>query len=253
MILISNDDSINAKGIAALVEVAKQFDEKILVVAPDSPQSAKSHSITLGKPLTYQKNNIFGKDIEAYALSGTPADCIKFAINILLKEKPNLVLSGINHGGNFSVNLIYSGTVAAVVEAAMHKIPAIAFSVDDHSPDLDFDAAKHYAKIIIEKMLKMKNETYCLNVNLPYITKEQIKGIKICKQTSGVWFEEFEPVQVDHSPLPHFLLTGRYHNYEPQSVNTDVWAIENGYVAIVPIQTDLTDYEKLQKLSNINF
>lgn len=253
MILISNDDSIYANGIKALVDVALKTGKKVVVVAPDKPQSAKSHSISLGIPITYKKIDIFGENVEAYEVSGTPADCVKLAINAILPEKPELVLSGINHGGNFSVNLIYSGTVAAVVEAAMHKIPSIAFSVDNHEAILDFTATQFYAEKIVNKVLNNKSEAYCLNVNLPYIPLEQLKGIKICKQTKGAWFEEFEKVRIDHSPVPQYMLTGRYQNFEPENQDTDVWAIENNYVAIVPIKIDFTDYQAIKEINNWNF
>jgi 5'-nucleotidase len=249
LILISNDDSIYAKGISALVEIAKQFGD-IVVVAPDSPQSAKSHSITLDKPLTYQKSDIFGNEIQAFAVSGTPADCVKFALNSLLNKKPNLILSGINHGSNASVNLIYSGTVAAAIEGAMHNISSIALSLDSHNPNADFDAAKFFAKKIISQTLKNYDDKICLNVNIPKIPKNQIKGIKFCKQTRGAWFEEFVNIPHPNKNTNYFWLTGKYVNFEPQSKDTDIWAIENNYVSVVPIKIDFTDYKNLEKIKN---
>jgi len=249
MILISNDDSIYSKGIKALVEVAKKIDKRVVVVAPDKPQSAKSHSISLGIPLTYKKMDIFGDDVEAYECSGTPADSVKLALNHLLDQKPDLILSGINHGANFSVNLIYSGTVAAAVEGAMHNIPSIAVSVDSHDPDADFTASVFYSEKIIRKVIESKEKNVCLNVNLPNISLNEIKGTLVCKQTIGAWFEEFERIEDSDK----FLLTGKYVNFEPDRSDTDVWAIENNYVSIVPIKIDFTDYEKIDILKNWNF
>ena len=250
LILISNDDSIFAKGIKEIVEVAKKLGD-IVVVAPDSPQSAKSHSITLEAPLTYKKSDIFGEDVEAYACSGTPADSVKLALNQLLTKKPDLVISGINHGSNFSVNLIYSGTVAAAVEGTIHEINSIAFSITSHEPDADFSSAKIYAEQIIKKILKTKEKDICLNVNIPEAKYSDIQGIKICKQTKGAWFEEFSQFSHPNKSAPYFWLTGKYVNFEPERTDTDVWAIENNYVSVVPIKIDFTDYQMIEKLKTI--
>lgn len=249
-ILISNDDSIFAKGIKEIVEIAKEFGD-VVVVAPDSPQSAKSHSITLEVPLFYNKSNIFGDDIEAYSCSGTPADCVKLAFNYLLKQKPDLVISGINHGSNYSINLIYSGTVAAAVEGAIHGVPSIAFSLTSHEPDADFEATKIYIRQIIKKVLKSNEKELCLNVNIPDVDYSEIKGMKVCKQTKGAWFEEFSPIVHPNKNTPYFWLTGKYANFEPEKTDTDVWAIENNYVSIVPMKIDFTDYEMIDKLSSV--
>ena len=251
-ILISNDDSIHAKGLKSLVEVAKNYGD-VIVVAPEQPQSAKSHSITLENPITYSKTSIFGDDIEAYYVSGTPADCIKFAFNTLLDHKVDLILSGINHGSNASVNLIYSGTVAAAVEGAMHDIPSIAFSIDTHNPDADFDAAKEIAHRVIGKVLENKSEQMCLNVNIPNIPISSIKGIKVCKQTRGAWFEEFMKIPHPSKSKEYYWLTGKYVNFEPENKETDIWALENNYVSIVPIKIDFTDYVTYEKIKNLDF
>lgn len=250
-ILITNDDSIHAKGLKSLVNVAKEYG-KVIVVAPELPQSAKSHSITLEAPITYKKSLIFGEDIEAYYVSGTPADCVKLAFNNLLDEKPDLVLSGINHGANTSVNLIYSGTVAGAVEGALHNIPSIAFSVTTHNPDADMKAAEFYAKKIIDFALENKNENFCLNVNIPKVELNEIKGIKFCKQAKGAWFEEFVRIPHPNKNVDYFWLTGKFVNFEPQDTKNDVWAIENNYVSIVPLKIDFTDYKLFEKLKNKN-
>ena len=250
LILISNDDSIYSKGIKELVEVANLYG-KVVVVAPDKPQSAQSHSVTLHAPLNLSKTDIFG-EVEAYTCSGTPADCVKMAIFKVLGRKPDLILSGINHGANYSVNLIYSGTVAVAIEALMHSIPSIAFSVDNHDADPDFGLAKKYIPEIIEKVInnELGNKT-CLNVNFPNIMKEEAHGIKICVQTKGVWAEEFVERKHPSNSKPYFWLTGEFTNLEPENKDTDVWAIDNNYVAIVPLQLDFTNYSMIKKLKKI--
>ena len=247
LILISNDDSIFSKGIKALVDVASKYGE-VVVVAPDSPQSAKSHAITLENPISYKREDLFRSDIEAFACSGSPADCVKIAINQVLNRKPDLILSGINHGANTSVNILYSGTVAAALEGAIHKIPSIALSITSHDAEVDLEASKIYADQIIGKILQADNKEVCLNVNIPDIKQEEIKGMKICKQTIGAWFEEFFPIVHPHKINPIFWLTGKYVNFEPERTDTDIWAIENNYVAVVPIKIDLTDYEMIEEL-----
>ncbi len=248
MILVTNDDGIFSKGIKALIEVALEFD-KVIVVAPDRGQSATSHSITLKEPMIYKKTDIFGKKIPAYQCSGKPADNIKLALNHILQKKPDLVLSGINHGSNTSVNLIYSGTVAAAVEASMHKIPSIAFSVDSHNENANFDAAKFYARKIIKKIFNAnKIDNICLNVNVPYIPLNKINGIKFCKQTNGAWFEDFEQIENDKNGNPQFFLKGKYINFEPERTDTDIYAIENNFVSIVPVKIDFTNYKILDKI-----
>ncbi len=252
LILISNDDSIHAKGIKTLVEIAKKIG-RVVVVAPDKPQSAKSHSITLESPLTYKKTNTFGNEIETYSTSGTPADCVKLAFNSILTETPDLVLSGINHGSNYSVNLIYSGTVAAAVEGVMHNVPSIAFSITSHNPDADFSAAKIYTEKIIRKILDSPIKDLCLNVNIPNIDYNQIQGIMTCKQTKGAWFEEFAKIPHPNNNTDYYWLTGKYVNFEPERTDTDVWAIENNFVSIVPIKIDFTDYKSLEKIREWKF
>ncbi|MBN2890350.1 MAG: 5'/3'-nucleotidase SurE [Bacteroidales bacterium] len=249
-ILISNDDSIFSKGIKAIVEVAKKFGD-VVVSAPDSPQSAKSHSISLDSPISLREFDLFGKDVKAFACSGSPADSIKLAFNHILDKKPDLVISGINHGSNFSINLIYSGTVAAAAEGAIHGVPSIAFSITSHDADADFEATKIYAEKIIETVLNSKEKDICLNVNVPDINYSEIKGIKVCRQTKGAWFEEFTRIDHPNRNIPYFWLTGKYVNFEPEKTDTDVWAIENNYVSVVPIKIDFTDYDMLEKLNKI--
>jgi 5'-nucleotidase len=206
-----------------------------------------SHAVTLNHPIRL-KTSAMNNGITAFACSGTPADCVKIALNQILDRKPNLVLSGINHGSNASVSLFYSGTVAAAIEACLNGIPSIAFSVDDHSPDADFRLAVQYARSIIEKILATGLPAgTCLNVNFPGISPEDCKGIRVCRQTIGVWKEEFQK-RVDPQGRDYFWLTGEFSNEEPLSEDTDEWAIKHNYGAIVPVNVDVTDYAAMEAL-----
>jgi 5'-nucleotidase len=247
LILVSNDDSVYSKGIKELVEVAKKFGE-VIVVAPDSPQSAKSHSVTLEAPLFIKETTNFG-EIKAFKCSGTPADSVKIAIHEILKRKPDLILSGINHGSNSSVNVFYSGTIAAAVEGCLHGIPSIGLSLTTYDPNADFSLAKKYSTEIIEKVLKYGlDKGTCLNVNIPYISDNEAKGIKICRQTKGIWAEEFNKSVHPSRKTDYYWLTGKYINFEPDQDDTDIWALENNFAAIVPMQIDFTDYKSLEKM-----
>lgn len=249
LILISNDDSVYARGIQKIAEIVSEYGE-VVVVAPDSPQSAKSHAVTLEEPLSFKSTSVFGKNIEAYKCSGTPADSVKLALHKLLKRKPDLMISGINHGGNYSVNLIYSGTLAAAIEAFMHDIPAIAFSVDTHDADADFSIAEKYARQLLDMMFAQKLPKVCLNVNFPNVEPEKVKGLKICRQTKGAWAEQFAEMVHPRSEKAIYWLTGTYTNHEPENTDTDVWALENGFVPIVPIQIDFTNYKMMEAMKD---
>ena len=251
LILVSNDDSIYAKGIKVMVEIAKKFGD-VVVVAPDKPQSAKSHSVTLDAPLTYKAVNIFGDEIEAYKCSGTPADCVKMAIHQILDRKPDLVLSGINHGANYSINLLYSGTMAAAIEGHIHGIPAIALSILSYEEDADFSLAEKHGSEIVKKVINNGlSQDICLNVNIPYINENETAGIKVCRQTKGIWAEEFVERKHPKHDEPYYWLTGKYTNLEPNNPETDIWAIDNNYIAIVPLQIDFTNYPMLEDLKKI--
>ncbi|MDD4645447.1 MAG: 5'/3'-nucleotidase SurE [Bacteroidales bacterium] len=246
LILVCNDDGYRARGVMELAQVAGEFGD-VIVVAPVNGQSGMSHAVTLNQPIRLKTGEMCnGKP--AYACSGTPADCVKIAINQILDRKPDLVLSGINHGSNASVSLFYSGTVAATIEACMNGIPAIAFSVDDHSADADFTLAVKSARTIIKRILESGLPTgTCLNINFPRISPEQFKGMKICRQTIGVWKEEFEK-RVDPQGHDYFWLTGEFSNDEPLAEDTDEWALSHHYGAIVPVSVDFTDYPALEAL-----
>lgn len=247
-ILVTNDDGINAPGIKALVDIAKQYGDPF-VVAPDSPQSGQGHAITITKPLFLKKVDVF-EGIEAYECSGTPADCVKLAKNVLLKDDTiDLCVSGINHGSNASINIIYSGTMSAAMEASLEGIRSIGFSLLDFSFEADFSAAKHFGSMIIEKMLAYNSKkNILLNVNIPKLPTKEIKGIKICEQGEGVWTEDFKESQ-DPRGQKYYWLTGSF-DADLENTKSDLWALKNGYVSIVPSQHNLTDYESMDSLKN---
>ncbi len=246
LILVTNDDGYQSKGINALVELAREFG-KVVVVAPENVQSGTSHSVSLRTPLYVNKFE------HGYYCSGRPADCVKIALHELLDQKPDLVLSGINHGENTSVSAIYSGTVGAAREALLNGIDAIGLSLLDYRADADFSAAVHYSRIIIKTALDNNlKEKYCLNVNIPKLNIEEIKGIKVCRQTKGKWQEEFD-YQKDKNLKNSYLLKGYFENLEPDATNTDEWAVKNNYVAVVPTSVDITDYSQLENMKEWKF
>lgn len=247
-ILVTNDDGIVAPGIRALVEVAKKFGD-VIVVAPDSPQSGQGHAITLNHPLKLRKVDLF-QGVEAYECSGTPVDCVKLAKNILLKnEQIDLCLSGINHGANASVNIIYSGTMSAAMEASIEKVTSIGFSLLDYSFTADFSAAKVFAEKIIRNILDRPMEACkLLNVNIPACPLADIKGIKVCRQGDGTWVEEFQE-GVDPRGEKYYWLTGKFVSFEkPENDDNDIAALKNNYVTVVPSDHDLTFYPEIKNL-----
>ncbi|MBQ3691324.1 MAG: 5'/3'-nucleotidase SurE [Bacteroidales bacterium] len=249
LILITNDDGIFAKGLKELVRAVKDLGE-IVVVAPDKAQSGKGHSVTLDMPLWYRPSKI-DEEIRAFKCSGTPADCIKIALFKVLDRTPDLILSGINHGSNSSINILYSGTMGAAMEGALHHIPSIGFSLLNFAPDSDFTTAGKYAREITQKVLAMDKtfqKSICLNVNIPYNDPENIKGIKICRQSAGEWKEFFDERYHPSNRRPYYWLTGDYYNYEPQEEDTDEWALKNGYVSVQPVTCDCTDYKMMNEL-----
>lgn len=248
LILVTNDDGVTAKGINCLVEVAAQYGD-VVVVAPDKPQSAMGHAITINSILHVKEISEVG-NIKTLSTSGTPVDCVKLAVNELLDRKPDLVISGINHGSNASINVIYSGTMSAAVEAAIEGIPAIGFSLMDYSHDADFTASKHFANLIIAQVLeKGIPEGVCLNVNIPKLSIEEIKGIKVCHQANANWEEKFDK-RTNPSGQVYYWLTGDFVNYEVGH-ETDLWALDNGYVSIVPTQFDMTAHKTISNMTKL--
>ena len=242
IILITNDDDITSKGIRSLVEAVRGLG-KIIVVAPDNPQSGMGHAITIGSPLRMNKIDIFkDMDVEAWHTSGTPVDCVKLAVDKILHRKPDICLSGINHGANHSINVIYSGTMSAAMEASIEGIPSIGFSLLDYSYDADFTASKQVVHKIVTSVLEMKKKDkhLLLNVNIPALPPEKIKGIKICKQAYAKYEEDFSE-RLDPHGKKYYWLTGEFKNFY-KGKDTDVWALEHKYVSVVPVQFDLTNY-----------
>lgn len=245
VILVTNDDGVTAPGIRNLVEAVKDLG-KVVVVAPDKPQSGMGHAITIGSPLRLHPVHHF-EGIEAYQCTGTPVDCVKLAVDKVLHRKPDICLSGINHGANHSINVIYSGTMSAAVEAAIESIPAIGFSLLDYSIEADFTAARTYARQITQMVLSKKIDKHLvLNVNIPAVPEEHIRGIKVCRQAYAKYQEDFLE---RHDPYGkrYYWLTGEFLNFD-KGRDTDVWALQNNYVSVVPVQFDLTNYVLKAKL-----
>lgn len=249
LILLSNDDGVEAKGLASLIAILRKCGD-LVVVAPDSGRSGMSCAITVASPLRMELITD-EEGLKIYKSNGTPTDCIKLALNQLLKEdKPDLVVSGINHGTNASVAIHYSGTMGAVLEACMNGFPALGFSLDNHSMDADFDiAGSHIQKItqsVIDNGLPIG---CCLNVNIPNV--DIIKGVKICRQATGRWIEEFDK-RVHPRGGHYYWLTGNFHNHEPEEPDTDMFALKEGYISVVPSQIDMTCYKLMDKMKNWN-
>ncbi|MBL7110446.1 MAG: 5'/3'-nucleotidase SurE [Bacteroidales bacterium] len=250
LILITNDDGFQAKGLKALIELVKPLGE-VVVIAPTESRSGMSHAITVKDPIRVKKI-IEEPNYTMQCCSGTPVDCVKLAINTLLDRKPDLILSGINHGSNSSASILYSGTMAAALEGCLNGIPSIGFSLLDYSPDAEFKGTAKYISEIIDKALNsgMPSGT-CLNVNFPKENSQDIKGVMICRQTRGVWIEEFDK-RTDPQEKTYYWLTGEFKNLEPSAVDTDEWALKNNYVSIVPVQTDFTSYQAIDHFKQWN-
>lgn len=245
-ILVTNDDGITAPGIRALVEAVKDLGN-VIVVAPDSPQSGMGHAITIGEPLRLHKTDVFD-GIDAYECSGTPVDCVKLARDIILHRKPDLCVSGINHGANHSINIIYSGTMSAAMEAAIEGVPSVGFSLLDYRYEADFSLARDVANRVVKQMLAdpMPQHTL-LNVNIPKCTAEEFQGIKICRQAYAKWEEEFEQ-RTDPRGKEYFWMTGKFVNLDDRA-DTDVIALKNNYASVVPVSFDLTNVTMKDKMT----
>jgi len=245
IILVTNDDGITAPGIKALVEAVRHLG-KVVVVAPDKPQSGMGHAITVGQPLRLHPVHSF-EGIEAWQCSGTPVDCVKLAVDKVLHRKPDICLSGINHGANHSINVIYSGTMSAALEASIEGIPSVGFSLLDYNIEADFTGAQKYAGILVPQLLKKKYDKHlCLNVNIPKAPVELLKGLKVCRQAYAKYEEKFDE-RKDPSGKKYYWLTGEFINFD-KGKDTDVWALQHNYVSVVPVEFDLTYYKLKEKL-----
>ena len=244
IILITNDDGFRARGIRTLTEYLKDVAD-IIVFAPDSPQSGMSSAITSINPLRYflYKEE---ENVKTYICNGTPVDCIKLAMNVL-DEKPDMIFSGINHGSNAAISVIYSGTMGAAIEGCIFGIPSVGVSLCDFNVDADFSQSGMIATKIAQKIMEEGlPKGVCLNVNVP---KGEVKGLQIASQTQGKWTNEYYPSK-DGAQRDVYWLRGRFDNWEVDNKDTDEWALTNGYAAVVPVKIDMTDYGMINKLKH---
>ena len=249
LILVTNDDGIHAPGIRFLIKIMNTFGD-VIVVAPDAPQSGMGHAITINDTLYCEAIEVSKNEPQKeFTCSGTPVDCVKIAVNEILKQKPDLCVSGINHGSNSSINVIYSGTMSAAVEAGTQGIPAIGFSLLDYSLDADFKPSEKFIKnIVSECFTNGMPKGVVLNVNIPKLSKEKIKGIKICRQANGHWEEKFDK-RTNPLGRDYYWLTGKFINKD-KGEDTDEWALENDYISITPTQYDLTAHHAIKDINN---
>ena len=246
LIFITNDDGYQACGLNVLIEMMRPYGD-IVVVAPVEAQSGMSSALTVKTPVRLRKIKE-EPGLNIYACSGTPVDCVKLAMSHVLTRKPDLLVSGINHGSNTSISVIYSGTLGAAAEGALYEIPSIGFSLNDYSSSADFSACIPYGRMIIEKALNMPfHKNTFLNVNFPRLPHNQIKGIKLCRQNLGSWADEFEK-RTDPHGHDYYWMTGIFLNHEKEANDTDENAMAAGYIAVVPHHLDMTDYRELERL-----
>ena len=252
LIFLTNDDSYLSKGFRAAVNLAREFG-KVVAIAPERVQSGMSQAITINQPLFLRQVEC-SEDVEIYAFSGTPVDCAKVAFDhFFAGRKVDLVLSGINHGSNAAVNVMYSGTMGAAIEGSFYGVPSIGLSLDDHAADADFEGAVEYGRRVIAEVLAAADtlpRPLCLNVNVPRCAASEIAGIRLCRQTRGFWREDFYARQ-DPQGRDYFWLTGAFQNAEPEAEDTDEWALAHRFVAVVPVQVDMTDYPMLRSLQGV--
>lgn len=249
LILVTNDDSYQAKGIQSLVKAMSTIG-KVVVVAPDKPQSGMGHAVTIHDPIRIHPIEMPYADV-AFACSGTPVDCVKIALYTVLDRKPDIVVSGINHGSNASINVIYSGTMSAAVEAAVEGIPSVGFSLLDYNADADFEVSMQVAQTIVNQVLHDAQfpENVCLNVNIP--KGHSIAGIKVCRQANGMWMEQFEK-RTDPFHRDYYWMTGEFV-IKDKGEDTDQHALDNNYVSVVPVQFDLTAHHAVAHLQKWDF
>lgn len=255
LILISNDDGIDARGVHVLIDCLSKFGD-IVCVCPDGPRSGQSMAITVNGPLRITRLQDYN-GAKMYKVNGTPVDCVKLAVYVALDRRPDLVVAGINHGSNSAINVVYSGTMGAAFEGCAFGIPAIGFSLTDHSPNADLEPSKQFvetiAKAVIDNGLP---QGVCLNVNIPDsdVAPTEMRVVRACK---GNWSDEYQEFS-DPSGKPFYWLTGKFTNEEPESTDTDEWCLANGIVSVVPVALDRTvpissGLEYLKKLEKLNF
>ncbi len=245
LILVTNDDGIHAPGIRFLIKTIREMGD-VLVVAPDKPQSAMGHAVTIQIPLRMHKL-AEAEGYREYSCNGTPADCVKLGEKVIIRGKPDLIVSGINHGSNASVNILYSGTMAAVIEGAMENVPSIGFSLNDYSHTADFAHCATVIKSVAANVLKHGlPDGVCLNVNIPDIESGPIKDIMVTKQAKAYWDEDFDERKDPHH-RDYYWLRGEFVNLD-EDMDNDHWAVNNNYVSVVPVQIDLTAHFMIDKI-----
>ena len=251
LILVTNDDGITAPGLRTLIKIMNKIGD-VVVVAPDSPQSGMGHAITINSTLQCHKNKVSDGPQQEFSCSGTPADCVKLGINELLDRKPDLCVSGINHGSNSSINVIYSGTMSAAIEAGIEGVPAIGFSLLDFRWEANFKPLEKFIRrITLEAIRNGIPKDVVLNVNFPKLKEKEIKGIRVCRQAKANWVEEFDK-RTNPMGREYYWLTGKFHN-DDIAEDTDEWALSNGYISIVPTQFDFTAHHCIKKINEWNF
>ena len=248
LVFLTNDDSYAAPGFEVSMRIARRFG-RVIAIAPETAQSGMSQAITMNSPLYLRRIKNAPEGVELYALNGTPVDCVKMAFDNMLRDRRvDLVITGINHGSNAAINVLYSGTMGAAIEGSFYGCPSIGLSLCDHSLEADFTGAERYCTEIVRRVVERGVAApLCLNVNVPAIPADEIRGVRVCRQSRGFWREEFFR---RHNPLgrEYYWLTGEFKNAEPDSEDTDEWALAHGYVSVVPIQVDMTDYGRLDEL-----
>lgn len=248
LILITNDDGVSAKGLKELTEVMRLFGN-VVVVAPDRHMSGMSNAITVDLPIRVTKT-VDEEGFQVYKCTGTPVDCVKLAINQLLESPPDFIVSGINHGANSSISVVYSGTMGGALEGCIHGIPSIGFSLSDYDEEADFSRAKIYVARVFQQVAENGLPAFvCLNVNIP---KGDIKGIKVCRQTGGKWVEEYDK-RTDPHKRDYFWMSGYFQNFEEDVPDTDILALETGYVSVVPVNADMTCYQTFESMKSWRF
>lgn len=246
LILVTNDDGLYAAGLRTLLEVVEEFG-KVVMISTTESMSGMSQALTVKTPLRVKLLEENDRH-RIYACNGTPTDSVKLAINQLLERKPDRVVSGINHGANASVSVLYSGTMAAALEGCLYGINSVGFSLNNFSPTADFSVCKKYIRAVMKKLnANPLPDGICLNVNIPAVNRDQIRGVKICRQAKGNWREEFEK-RKDPMGKTYYWLTGVFQNHEPLATDTDEWALANNYVSIVPVTVDMTAHNYISEL-----
>lgn len=248
LILVTNDDGIYAKGLKELTEVMRLFGD-VVVIAPEAAMSGMSNAITTNQPLRASKVEEDDGYV-AYKCSGTPVDCVKMGFNQLLERQPDFVVSGINHGSNSSISVVYSGTMGAAIEGCLHGVTSIGFSLCDYGTDADFTRAKMWVARIFQAVAQYGLPHFtCLNVNIP---QGEVRGVEVCRQTAGKWVEELEKRSDPHQ-RDYYWLSGYFKNFEPDVAGTDMHALENQYVSVVPVSVDMTCHQTMEQMKKWRF